>query len=131
VTDRRTIVVTAAVFEDHGAFFVTRRQAGVHLAGCWEFPGGKCDQGESLERCLAREIAEELGCGVEVGRELLTVAHDYPDRRVELHFFSCTLRGAPRPLLGQEMRWAARGELRSLAFPPADEALIQLLERGG
>jgi 8-oxo-dGTP diphosphatase len=131
VTDRRTIVVTAAVVEDHGAFFVTRRQAGVHLAGCWEFPGGKCDPGESLERCLAREIAEELGCGVEVGRELLTVAHDYPDRRVELHFFSCTLRGAPRPLLGQEMRWAARGELRSLAFPPADEALIQLLERGG
>ena len=56
-----TIVVTAAVVERDGAFLVTRRLEGTHLAGAWEFPGGKCELGEPLEACLWREIREELG----------------------------------------------------------------------
>ena len=59
--------------------------------------------------------------------KLLAVAHDYPDRIVELHFFDCDLVGEPRPLLGQEMRWVAAAELPALDFPPADEELIQML----
>ena len=55
-----TIVVAAAVVERDGQFFVTRRQAGAHLEGYWEFPGGKCDPGEPLAACLIREIREEL-----------------------------------------------------------------------
>ena len=124
-----TIVVTAAIVEDHGRFFVTKRQKGVHLEGLWEFPGGKCDPGESLVDCLRRELKEELGVDAAIGEEVFTVTHDYPERRVELHFLSCTLLNAPVPLLGQEMRWVAREDLRSLAFPPADEALIDFLER--
>jgi 8-oxo-dGTP diphosphatase len=127
VTDRAAVIVTAAVIERDGAFLVTRRLAGVHLEGRWEFPGGKCDPGESLHDCLVREIAEELDCGVDVGEELLRVAHEYPERRVQLHFFRCTLVGEPRAALGQEMRWARRAELKSLEFPPADEELIRLL----
>ena len=123
-----TIVVTAAIFEDHGRFFVTKRQKGVHLEGLWEFPGGKCDPGESLVDCLRRELKEELGVDAAIGEEVFTVTHDYPERRVELHFLSCTLLNAPVPRLGQEMRWVAREDLRSLAFPPADEALIDFLE---
>ena len=56
----RTIVVTAAVIEEDDRFLLTRRQRGVHLEGFWEFPGGKCEPGESLAECLAREIREEL-----------------------------------------------------------------------
>jgi mutator protein MutT len=119
-----TIVVTAAVVELDGRVLVTRRQRGVHLEGYWEFPGGKCDAGESLAACLARELREELDVEASVGREVFTTTHAYDDRRVELHFFSCELRGAPRPLLGQEMRWVERAELATLQFPPADAELI-------
>lgn len=123
------VVVTAAIIERAGTYLVTRRPAGVHLEGLWEFPGGKCDRGESLEACLVREIQEELACGIAVGREIFTTKHAYPERQVELHFFACSLLGEPRGVLGQEVRWVSRAALRSLRFPPADAELIELLER--
>ena len=121
------IVVTAAVIERDGAYLVTRRPPGVHLAGMWEFPGGKCDGAESLEACLTREIREELGCEIDVGGELFATVHAYAERLVELHFFACTLHGQPTPVLGQEVRWVARTALSTLEFPPADDELIALL----
>jgi mutator protein MutT len=121
------IVVAAAIVEDHDHYFVTRRQQGVHLEGLWEFPGGKCEPGETLEASLRRELKEELGADAEIGEEIFAVTHDYPDRSVELHFLSCTLLNAPVARLGQEMRWVARKELKSLKFPPADDELIQVL----
>lgn len=124
-----TIVVAAAVIERDGRYLVTRRQQGVHLEGLWEFPGGKCEPGESIADCLRRELREELGTDAAVGDELLAVTHDYPERSVELHFLTCALTQQPTPMLGQEMRWAGRDELRSLQFPPADDELIALLER--
>jgi 8-oxo-dGTP diphosphatase len=123
------IVVTAAVVDRDGRFLVTRRQQGVHLEGYWEFPGGKCEAGESLDACLARELREELDVEAQVGEEVLVTTHPYADRSVELHFFRCDLKGEPRPLLGQEMRWATREELATLEFPPADGELIQRLTR--
>jgi len=122
-----TIVVAAGVIEGDGGFLVTRRRRGVHLEGYWEFPGGKCEATEDLATCLRREIREELGIDAEIGDELLCVSHEYPERIVELHFITCRLTATPTPMLGQEMRWIARGDLRSLDFPPADEALIALL----
>lgn len=125
------IVVTAAVIERDGAFLVTRRLEGTHLAGCWEFPGGKCEPGESHAECLVREIQEELAAGVQVGDEVFTVTHAYPERTVELHFFACTLTGEPQAVLGQEIRWVVREDLRGLEFPPADQELIERLADGG
>jgi 8-oxo-dGTP diphosphatase len=121
------LVVTAGVIERDGRFLLTRRQSGVHLEGYWEFPGGKCEPGETLAACLAREIREELGVGVVVGEEILATTHAYPDRIVELHFLACALGGAPVPQLGQEMRWVPRVELATLPFPPADAELIRQL----
>lgn len=123
------VVVTAAVIERDGRYLVTRRQRGVHLEGFWEFPGGKCEAGESLADCLRRELREELGAEAAVADEILAVTHEYPDRSVELHFLACALRTEPAPLLGQEMRWVAREDLKTLRFPPADDELIALLER--
>lgn len=120
----RTVVVAAAVIERDGRFLVTRRLEGTHLAGTWEFPGGKCAPGETLPMCVTREIFEELGVDCRVGDEVFQVAHDYPDRRVELHFFACDIVGDPQPLLGQEMQWVARRDLGALEFPPADAELI-------
>jgi 8-oxo-dGTP diphosphatase len=121
------LVVTAAVIERDGRYLVTRRQEGTHLAGVWEFPGGKCEAGETLPECMARELREELGVDATVGAEIFTTAHDYGDRRVELHFLQCDCLGTPSPQLGQEMRWVTGRELKTLEFPPADAELIALL----
>ena len=121
------IVVTAAVIEREGCFLVTRRLTGTHLAGYWEFPGGKCGDGEPLASCLVREIAEELAVRINVGDEIHRVAHAYPERIVELHFFRCDLLGEPQAVLGQEMCWVPRAELTALEFPPADAELIAML----
>ncbi len=129
--DLPTIVVTAAVIERDGRFLVTRRLEGTHLEGCWEFPGGKCEPGEELADCLSREIREELNAVVRVGREIFRTRHAYPDRVVELRFFQSSLDGEPTPMLGQQVRWASRADLRTLPFPPADAALIEFLRSEG
>jgi len=121
------VIVVAAVIEEDNRFLLTRRQPGVHLAGMWEFPGGKIDSAETHSAALEREIKEELDAGVDVGVLVFHTTHEYPDRSVALYFYRCTLVGTPRPLLGQEMRWVPRDELAALGFPPADEALITLL----
>lgn len=121
------IVVVAAVIEDRQRFLVTRRQPGVHLAGMWEFPGGKIDPDESHNAALKREIREELDVDIEVGELTYHTTHPYEDRTVALYFYRCTLTGSPRPLLGQEMRWVSRTDLASLGFPPADRELIERL----
>jgi 8-oxo-dGTP diphosphatase len=121
------VVVTAAIVERDAAFLVTRRPPGVHLEGLWEFPGGKCEPGESHDACLRREILEELGAAVVVRDEVFHVSHAYADRIVELHFFRCDILADPRPLIGQEVRWVGREDLAALDFPPADAELIELL----
>lgn len=122
------VVVVAAVIEDDDRFFLTRRQEGVHLAGLWEFPGGKANAHESHVDALTREIREELDVDIEVDDLILETTYDYPDRAVTLFFYRCRLLGAPSPLLGQEMRWVPRTELRSLELPPADGELITRLQ---
>ena len=125
----RLVIVSAAVIEREGAFLLTRRAEGAHLAGTWEFPGGKQEPGESLEEALSRELREELGCGSEIGPRLLTTRHAYPEVHVELHFYAVTLTGPPVPQLGQEMRWVPRADLASLPLPEADADLVALLTR--
>ena len=122
-----TIIVVAAIVERGDTILITRRQPGVHLAGHWEFPGGKCEPGETLKEGLARELREELNVDAVPGVEVLVTTHDYPERRVELHFLKCELKSEPVPQLGQDMRWVKRNELTSFTFPPADTALIRIL----
>src|SRR5687767_573144 len=106
--DDDIVVVLAAVIERHGRLLVTRRLRDTHLAGLWEFPGGKCDPTESHEACLSRELAEELGVGARIRDEILVTEHAYPERTVRLHFRRCEIDRDPQPLLGQEMRWVSR-----------------------
>jgi mutator protein MutT len=121
------IVVAAAVIERGGAVLVTRRLKGTHLEGLWEFPGGKCEPGESLHDCLVREIREELDVAVTPGETLLVTTHAYPEKTVQLHFVACDIEGNPVPQQGQEMQWVDRARLDSLDFPEADAALIEQL----
>lgn len=123
------IVVAAAVIERGGSLLVTRRLEGTHLEGRWEFPGGKCEPGESLHDCLIREIDEELAVDVTPGDTLLVTTHAYPEKTVELHFIACGMIGEPEPQQGQQMQWIERTRLDTLPFPEADAALIELLMR--
>jgi 8-oxo-dGTP diphosphatase len=121
------ICVAAAVVERDGRFLLTRRLEGTHLAGTWEFPGGKCEAHESPEDCLRRELVEELAVAPVIGERLLVTRHAYPDRTVELHFFKASLNDEPVPQIGQEMKWVSREELSGLELPEADTDLIMLL----
>ena len=125
------LAVVAAVIEHRDRFLVTRRQHDVHLAGMWEFPGGKIGPGESHTDALRRESVEELDSDVIVRDLLHETTHTYPDRTVTLFFYRCDLLGTPTPMIGQEMEWIPRAELSSLLFAPADAELIQMLTRGG
>jgi mutator protein MutT len=120
-------IVVAAVIERDGAFLVTRRPSGTHLGGFWEFPGGKAGADETDAQALSREIREELDVGIDVGELELETAYAYPNRELTLRFYRCTLHGAPRPRLGQQMQWVSLDALPTLDFPPADEALIKRL----
>lgn len=129
-TPPKPLVVTAAVVERAGCLLVTRRLEGTHLAGHWEFPGGKCEPGEAPEDCLVRELIEELDVRATVTREIYRTGYRYGHRLLDLRFFRCELNGDPRPVLGQEIRWVARAELHALSFPPADAELVEMLEAG-
>jgi 8-oxo-dGTP diphosphatase len=126
-TSPTPIVVLAAVIERDDRFLMTRRLKDTHLAGKWEFPGGKCEPGETHQACLARELLEELGTRAEIGDEIFAVEHAYPERTVRLHFRRTILLDAPSPQLGQEMCWVPREDLRLLELPEADRGLVELL----
>jgi 8-oxo-dGTP diphosphatase len=123
--------VVAAVIRRDGRTLVTRRRDAGPRGGQWEFPGGKVEQGEEEPEALRREIAEELGCGLEVGPLLLRHRHAYADLEVELAFYASALpAGAePRCLGVAEMAWAERGALGSFDFLEADRAVLPLLDQ--
>ena len=121
------IVVVAAVVERDGAFLLTLRPDGTHLAGQWEFPGGKVHPSETHAEALRREVHEELDALVHVGELVHTVTHAYPEKIVELFFYRCTISGEPKPMMGQQMRWVPKRELATLSFPDADRDLIRQL----
>jgi 8-oxo-dGTP diphosphatase len=130
LTDQhQVIVVLAAIIERDGAVLVTRRLKGTHLAGLWEFPGGKCEPNETHEECLRRELDEELGIEAMIGREIYTTEHTYPERTVRLHFRECGIVAEPVARLGQAMQWMRRESLNPSEFPPADAELIEILRR--
>ena len=124
------IEVAAAIIEQRGKFLITRRTASQHLAGHWEFPGGKRRRGESWKRCLARELREELGVIAQVGKRFAFVEHQYPEKSIRIAFYrSRILAGSPRALEGQDARWVSRRGLSALRFPEADDAVVRKLTR--
>ena len=123
------IPVVAAVIVRNGKVLVTRRPRGGHMAGKWEFPGGKVEAGETAPAALRREIREELGCRIAVGRRLCRVSYRYPGKWVRLDFHRCRITARePRGQEGQKVRWVPLSGLRKLAFPPADRGILALLQ---
>jgi 8-oxo-dGTP diphosphatase len=123
-------VAAGLIRDDAGRYLITRRRRGSHLAGLWEFPGGKLEAGESPAACLRRELREELSATFAVGPLVETVQWEYPDRTVVLHFFDCRLEsGDIVPREEQAMAWVEAEQLAGYDFPPADRELIARLRR--
>lgn len=124
---RPPVIVAAAVVIRRGRVLLSQRKAGSHLAGAWEFPGGKVEPGEDPRAALERELAEELGVVARVGAPVEVTFHAYPQKDVLLLFFDATLAdGSPEPAAIDvaAVKWATAEELRDEDFPPADVAVL-------
>ena len=122
------IDVAAGLVFEQGRLLITQRHEASHLGGLWEFPGGKVEHGETFEECLRRELLEELGIDVNVGKLFESISHEYPDRKVLINFFHCEITfGSPRPLDCQNLEWVEATELTNYEFPPADAQLLKRL----
>lgn len=122
-------VVVAVIFdEDQRRVLISRRGNDVHQGGLWEFPGGKCESGESVEQALSRELLEELGIAVRDAQPLLKVYHDYPDKSVLLDVWQVNAYvGEAHGREGQPVEWVAREDLTQRCFPQANLAIINAL----
>ncbi len=121
-------MVAAALYDAHGQVLIAERPAGKHMAGRWEFPGGKVDPAESERQALERELREELGVEVESAQPLMRLSHRYDDRQVELSLWVIGgYRGTPAPRERQRLKWVAPARLADEDMLEADQPFIAAL----
>lgn len=126
-TKQRTVLVVAAVLVEDGRVLLSQRKGGTHLAGAWEFPGGKVEPGEDPRDALVRELAEELGIEAEVGEIVDVTFHRYAEKSVLLLFFEARRTSGsaePRALDVADVAWTGPEGLVESRFPPADVAIL-------
>lgn len=122
-------VAAAALVDTQGRVLIARRHDDTHQGGLWEFPGGKCEPGESIEQALARELLEELGIELLAHRPLICITHHYPDRSVLLDVHRVTRwQGEPHGREGQPLHWAPIGQLGDWPMPPADVPIVRAIK---
>ncbi len=127
---RLVLVAACALVDADGRVLIARRPEGKPLAGLWEFPGGKVEEGEVPEACLIRELKEELG--IDVAKACLApltfASHEYEGFHLLMPLYVCRRwEGEVRPLEGQALTWVPPVRLRDYPMPPADEPLIAVL----
>ena len=124
-------LVVAALVRDGARVLMSRRRADQPMPLLWEFPGGKVEPGEDPVVALAREVREELGCGVRVGRIHEVVFHAYEAFDLVMLVYACTLTGdTPRAIQVAEVAWVEAARLPSLELLPADAPLAKKLAAG-
>ena len=121
-------VVAAAIIDAAGRVLIAQRPAGTHMAGAWEFPGGKLENGEERRAALSRELHEEIGIVISTPRPLIRLRHAYPHKEVFLDIWVVRhYRGEPHGLEGQAVRWCTQAELESVELLPADGPIVAAL----
>ena len=120
------LIVVAGVAQRAGRVMVCRRRAEASNGLKWEFPGGKIEPGESPEAALARELREELGIAVRVGRVMDAVFFRYPDRDVLVLFYRCgIIGGEPRTIDCDAVEWVCPDDLEQYDFAGADKVFVE------
>lgn len=128
--ENRMTQVAAALIRDGGRFLICRRPAHKARGLLWEFVGGKVEPGETPRQALIRECREELGITVKPGALFMELTHDYPDLTVHLMVFSAEIiQGTPEKLEHADIRWITPAEIGQYAFCPADEMILEKLQR--
>ena len=121
-------VIAGTLFDQDGRVLIAQRPRGSHMAGRWEFPGGKLAFGEDPLAGLTRELAEELGVTVHAARPLIRLHHAYPDRRVLLDVWTVTdYSGVPQGLDAQALDWVKPDDLPDRNLLEADRAIVTAL----
>jgi len=127
----KTVLVSAvALIDVEGRVLLAQRPEGKSMAGLWEFPGGKVEQGETPETALIRELREELGIDTWASclAPLTFASHSYDDFHLLMPLFACRRwEGVPRGREGQALEWVRVQDLRAYPMPPADVPLIPIL----
>lgn len=122
------IIVTAAIIQKASKILITRRGSGKHLAGYWEFPGGKLDADETEQECLAREIKEELDITIKVNDFYMDNTHQYEEKQILLRAYKCVHLSGDIVLHDHDkMTWATKEELINYEFAPADIPFVKAL----
>jgi 8-oxo-dGTP diphosphatase len=131
VTEGTPILVSAGILKKGDRILICQRHHADPYGLQWEFPGGKVRDGEGMKESLRRELAEELSIEAEVGEEVFRFRHRYPDRYVEVVFFSVpAFNGRVRNRVFEAIAWASRAELPSYDFLEADRELVERIARG-
>jgi len=124
------IDVTAAIIQREGQILAARRKEGSHMAGYWEFPGGKIESGETPEECLQRELREELNIESKIGPFFAESCYDYGTKQIRLlSYFVDYIDGIFTLNDHDEIRWLHVNQLHSLQWAPADIPLVEKLVR--
>lgn len=125
----KIVDVAVGVIRRNKQIFVSKRADDLHQGGLWEFPGGKVEQGETVEQAMCRELNEELGIQVKSQSEFMLIEHDYGDKHVRLHIHIIDdFGGEPRGEEGQLTQWIGIDLLHTLSFPKANDAIVQKLQ---
>lgn len=112
-----------------GLIFITQRGENSHLAGFWEFPGGKIKEGETPFEALQRELLEEVDIRIHQAKLLKTITHQYGDRFIKIHAYLIEeWDGEPFASEGQPSRWVDEEELNADEFPDANRSIIEMLK---
>ena len=123
------IDVTAAVIRKNGNVLIARRAKGHHLAGLWEFPGGKIENGETPEACLKRELFEEFGIEVRIGRFIAESCFSYTQKNIRLLAYEVEYLGGGFSLNAHSaVSWVAVDQLANYSFAPADIPILEKLD---
>jgi 8-oxo-dGTP diphosphatase len=126
----RRIRVTAAVLVKEGRVLIARRSPGRARGGSWELPGGKIENGESPEACLARELREELGIEAKIGECLGSHCHAYPEIEIELMAYWATHLSGEIVLRDHDaVRWVTPAELYRYPLAPADLPFVEVIRK--
>ena len=128
--ERKIINVVGAAIVTNGTVLCAQRGPGKSLAGYWEFPGGKVQQGETAEEAIVREIEEELRVTIHPDKFVTTVDYDYPNFHLTMHCFLSSITQGEIELVEHEaMKWLTRDELDTVDWLPADIEVVEALKK--